>query len=92
MTTVKAQVCDCDGETKNCERRAYIAGGLGVPAILGILGAILALLSEYCGQNPLAPGKSKEPHAPAKRVTLAKARTSDSDLLLKRLLRVLRCA
>ncbi|XP_067392869.1 B-cadherin-like [Emydura macquarii macquarii] len=44
VTTVKAQVCDCDGETKNCERRAYIAGGLGVPAILGILGAILALL------------------------------------------------
>ncbi|KAK2530191.1 B-cadherin-like protein [Columba guinea] len=44
MTPVKAQVCDCEGPAKNCERRAYIAGGLGVPAILGILGGILALL------------------------------------------------
>ncbi|XP_030313648.1 LOW QUALITY PROTEIN: cadherin-1-like [Calypte anna] len=42
--TVKAQVCDCEGPAKNCERRAYIASGLGVPAILGILGGILALL------------------------------------------------
>lgn len=49
MTEVKAQVCDCEGATKNCERRAFIATGLGVPAILGILGGILALLSEYCG-------------------------------------------
>ncbi|KGL97516.1 Cadherin-1, partial [Charadrius vociferus] len=44
MTPVKAQVCDCEGPAKNCERRAYIASGLGVPAILGILGGILALL------------------------------------------------
>ncbi|XP_069724393.1 cadherin-1 [Phaenicophaeus curvirostris] len=44
VTPVKAQVCDCEGAAKNCERRAYIAGGLGVPAILGILGGILALL------------------------------------------------
>ncbi|NWX03376.1 CADH1 protein, partial [Caloenas nicobarica] len=44
MTPVKAQVCDCEGPAKNCERRAYVAGGLGVPAILGILGGILALL------------------------------------------------
>ncbi|XP_015262180.1 PREDICTED: B-cadherin-like [Gekko japonicus] len=43
-TTVKAQVCDCEGEAKNCEKRGYIAGGLEVPAILGILGGILALL------------------------------------------------
>ncbi|XP_060110519.1 B-cadherin-like [Heteronotia binoei] len=43
-TTVKAQVCDCEGEAKNCERRGYIAGGLEVPAILGILGGILAFL------------------------------------------------
>ncbi|NXT58742.1 CADH1 protein, partial [Pluvianellus socialis] len=43
-TSVKAQVCDCEGPAKNCERRAYIASGLGVPAILGILGGILALL------------------------------------------------
>ncbi|NWX51951.1 CADH1 protein, partial [Steatornis caripensis] len=44
MTPVKAQVCNCEGPAKNCERRAYIASGLGVPAILGILGGILALL------------------------------------------------
>ncbi|NXL36723.1 CADH1 protein, partial [Glaucidium brasilianum] len=44
VTTVKAQVCDCEGAAKNCERRAFIASGLGVPAILGILGGILALL------------------------------------------------
>ncbi|XP_051485392.1 cadherin-1 [Apus apus] len=43
-TPVKVQVCDCEGPAKNCERRAYVAGGLGVPAILGILGGILALL------------------------------------------------
>ncbi|KAM6380605.1 cadherin-1-like [Pluvialis apricaria] len=44
VTPVKAQVCNCEGPAKNCERRAYIASGLGVPAILGILGGILALL------------------------------------------------
>ncbi|XP_042653562.1 cadherin-1 [Tyto alba] len=44
VTPVKAQVCDCEGPAKNCERRAFIASGLGVPAILGILGGILALL------------------------------------------------
>ncbi|NXA34945.1 CADH1 protein, partial [Eudromia elegans] len=47
VTSVKAQVCECEGAAKNCERRAFVAGGLGVPAILGILGGILALLSEY---------------------------------------------
>lgn len=51
VTPVKAQVCDCEGPAKNCERRAYIASGLGVPAILGILGGILALLSEYHGMG-----------------------------------------
>ncbi|NXF98842.1 CADH1 protein, partial [Sakesphorus luctuosus] len=44
ITQVKAQVCSCEGPAKNCERRAYISGGMGVPAILGILGGILALL------------------------------------------------
>ncbi|KAM6063911.1 LOW QUALITY PROTEIN: cadherin-1-like [Theristicus caerulescens] len=44
VTPVKAQVCDCEGPAKNCERRAFVATGLGVPAILGILGGILALL------------------------------------------------
>ncbi|XP_050759842.1 cadherin-1 [Gymnogyps californianus] len=44
VTPVKAQVCDCEGPAKNCERRAFVASGLGVPAIVGILGGILALL------------------------------------------------
>ncbi|NXF34834.1 CADH1 protein, partial [Nyctibius bracteatus] len=44
VTPVKARVCECEGPAKNCERRAFIAGGLGVPAVLGILGGILALL------------------------------------------------
>ncbi|NXX62693.1 CADH1 protein, partial [Scopus umbretta] len=44
VTSVTAQVCDCEGPAKNCERRAFIASSLGVPAILGILGGILALL------------------------------------------------
>lgn len=72
VTTVKASVCDCDGEARNCERRAAIAGGLGIPTILGILGGILALLSEYHGRSPLTPERSKEPPVPAKRVTVAK--------------------
>ncbi|XP_074864729.1 B-cadherin-like [Carettochelys insculpta] len=44
VTTVKARVCDCEGEARNCERKAAIAGGMGIPVILGILGGILALL------------------------------------------------
>uniref|UniRef100_A0A8C5TTH8 Cadherin-1 n=1 Tax=Malurus cyaneus samueli TaxID=2593467 RepID=A0A8C5TTH8_9PASS len=44
ITPVRAQVCSCEGPAKNCERRAFISGGMGVPAILGILGGILALL------------------------------------------------
>ncbi|XP_043350752.1 B-cadherin isoform X2 [Dermochelys coriacea] len=44
VTSVKASVCDCDGEARNCERRGAIASGLEIPAILGILGGILALL------------------------------------------------
>ncbi|XP_066494038.1 cadherin-1 [Tiliqua scincoides] len=44
ITTIKAQVCNCEGAVTNCERRAMVAGGMGIPAILGILGGILALL------------------------------------------------
>ncbi|XP_035753937.1 cadherin-3, partial [Egretta garzetta] len=51
VTTVKAQVCDCEGPAKNCKQRAFIAGGLGVPAILGILGGILALLRALPGEE-----------------------------------------
>ncbi|XP_029464184.1 B-cadherin-like [Rhinatrema bivittatum] len=44
MTTVQANVCDCTGSDMSCEDREFIAGGLGIPAILAILGSILALL------------------------------------------------
>ncbi|KAG6940773.1 cadherin 1 [Chelydra serpentina] len=44
LTPVKAEVCDCDGEARNCAKKAAIAGGVGIPVILGILGGILALL------------------------------------------------
>uniref|UniRef100_A0A8C3SZ42 Cadherin-1 n=1 Tax=Chelydra serpentina TaxID=8475 RepID=A0A8C3SZ42_CHESE len=44
LTPVKAEVCDCDGEARNCAKKALIAGGVGIPVILGILGGILALL------------------------------------------------
>ncbi|XP_063293856.1 cadherin-1-like [Pelobates fuscus] len=41
---IRIMVCKCIGETGTCEERAALAGGLGVPAIIGILGGILALL------------------------------------------------
>uniref|UniRef100_A0ACB8EBS1 Uncharacterized protein n=1 Tax=Sphaerodactylus townsendi TaxID=933632 RepID=A0ACB8EBS1_9SAUR len=44
ITMVKAQVCNCEGVPKNCEKRGFVAGTMDVPAILGILGGILALL------------------------------------------------
>nr|XP_033796038.1 cadherin-1 isoform X2 [Geotrypetes seraphini] len=44
MTTLQARVCDCTGNDVSCEEKAFVAGGLGIPAILGILGGILALL------------------------------------------------
>ncbi|XP_069071735.1 B-cadherin-like isoform X1 [Pleurodeles waltl] len=44
LTTIEATACNCDGDSMDCEHKAFIAGGMGVPAILGILGAILALL------------------------------------------------
>ncbi|XP_013913356.1 PREDICTED: cadherin-1-like [Thamnophis sirtalis] len=44
VTTVKAIVCNCDGSAKNCERKAFLPAAIGTPAILGILGGILALL------------------------------------------------
>ncbi|GLD73414.1 protocadherin Fat 4-like protein [Lates japonicus] len=40
--TVQATVCDCKGEEVSCQGR--IAGGTGLPVILGILGGILLLL------------------------------------------------
>ncbi|XP_055992109.1 cadherin-1 [Sorex fumeus] len=44
VTTLDVFVCDCEGNN-NCKRLSpYVEAGLQVPAILGILGGILALL------------------------------------------------
>lgn len=46
VTTLEVLVCDCEGTISNCKRAGQLAeAGLTVPAILGILGGILALLS-----------------------------------------------
>ncbi|ERE79769.1 cadherin-1 [Cricetulus griseus] len=44
VTTLDIIVCDCEGAVNNCMRSGYVEAGLQVPAILGILGGILALL------------------------------------------------
>lgn len=45
VTTLEVIVCDCEGTISNCKRAGQLAeAGLTVPAILGILGGILALL------------------------------------------------
>nr|XP_036881250.1 cadherin-1 isoform X1 [Manis javanica] len=45
VTTLDVLVCDCEGVVNNCKRTGlYTEAGLQVPAILGILGGILALL------------------------------------------------
>lgn len=62
VTTLDVYVCDCEGVTNNCKRVApYAEAGLQVPAILGILGGILALLSTYACQavQPLASKTGK---------------------------------
>lgn len=50
VTTLDISVCDCEGTVTNCMRANYVEAGLQVPAILGILGGILALLSKYTWQ------------------------------------------
>lgn len=51
VTTLDVFVCDCEGAVNSCKRTAHLAeAGLQVPAILGILGGILALLSKYSCQ------------------------------------------
>lgn len=51
VTTLDVYVCDCEGAVNGCKKdAAYVEAGLQVPAILGILGGILALLSEYSWQ------------------------------------------
>ncbi|XP_065755135.1 cadherin-1 isoform X2 [Phocoena phocoena] len=45
VTTLDVHVCDCEGVVSNCRKAGPQAGaGLEVPAILGILGGILAFL------------------------------------------------
>ncbi|KAL1784769.1 cadherin-1 isoform X1 [Sigmodon hispidus] len=44
VTTLDILVCDCEGAIKNFVKSGYVEAGLQVPAILGILGGILALL------------------------------------------------
>lgn len=44
VTTLDVHVCDCEGTVNNCMKAGIVAAGLQVPAILGILGGILALL------------------------------------------------
>ncbi|XP_059523635.1 cadherin-1 isoform X1 [Myotis daubentonii] len=45
VTTLEVYVCDCEGAVSSCKKNAPIVeGGLQLPAILGILGGILALL------------------------------------------------
>ncbi|XP_008068240.2 cadherin-1 [Carlito syrichta] len=44
VTTLEVYVCDCEGAATICKKAQYIEAGLEVPAILGILGGILALL------------------------------------------------
>ncbi|XP_068848662.1 cadherin-1 isoform X2 [Capricornis sumatraensis] len=45
VTTLDVHVCDCDGIVSNCRKAtAYAEAGLQVPAILGILGGVLAFL------------------------------------------------
>lgn len=44
-STVQATVCDCTGEEVRCKDR--VAAGTSLPLILGILAAILLLLSKW---------------------------------------------
>ncbi|XP_036605502.1 cadherin-1-like [Trichosurus vulpecula] len=45
VTTLEVYVCDCEGAVSKCVKSGVIAQtGMDVPAILGILGGILALL------------------------------------------------
>ncbi|NP_001165703.1 cadherin-1 precursor [Xenopus laevis] len=44
VTKLHITICQCDGDKMQCEEKAAIAGGLGISAIVGILGGILALL------------------------------------------------
>lgn len=59
VTTLDVLVCDCEGAVNNCMKSGgYAEAGLQVPAILGILGGILALLSK-CTWQKLQPATWK---------------------------------
>lgn len=44
VTTLDVHVCDCEGAVNNCVKPKFAEATLEVPAILGILGGILAFL------------------------------------------------
>ncbi|XP_063807565.1 cadherin-1-like [Pseudophryne corroboree] len=44
ITTLKIQVCDCQGDATDCQDREAVAGGTGILESLSILGSIQALL------------------------------------------------
>lgn len=44
VTTLEVHVCDCEGTVNNCMKATLLDAELQTPAILGILGGILALL------------------------------------------------
>lgn len=52
VTTLEVHVCDCEGTINNCMKATPLDAGLQTPAILGILGGILALLSKSRSRVP----------------------------------------
>lgn len=45
VTVIRAQVCDCQGRVESCAQKPRV--DTGVPIVLAVLGAVLALLREY---------------------------------------------
>lgn len=45
VSTIEAEVCDCTGEDVICQQK--VIAGSSMPVILGILGGVLLLLSEF---------------------------------------------
>lgn len=55
VTVIRAQVCDCQGRVESCAQKPRV--DTGVPIVLAVLGAVLALLRECspalgCGRDP----------------------------------------
>lgn len=54
LTILRATICECEGEVDECpEGRIAV---IGAPIILAVLGAVLALLSEYAKGCPALVG------------------------------------